>query len=449
MLSGSTKSYKSYGKRKTNTTNKLTTTLWLDSPPPIPTKSTTGAHLSLSSSDSDDSDSNDSAPPPPPKLQPKELRKTALANLKARRAGPSTSIDKENVAAVPSPRRPAGRPLFTAKPRNRIVSHSPVASRTSNISKPSKGKQVETINISSGDDRDGDEAEAEELSPPPVRRRAGEFLGVHIPSRTSLSREVDLSEESEDVPLRPRRKVRVTSRRKVILSESSESSAVESVLTRKDLRRKSAEKKKESVAEGTDSSVIVVEPSVRRTRTSRAVNTSTEEIDQLEEEEEVPVFEDPEGLEEVDQLDSDTDDLSVRPPIASSCHTFPSLLSPLLSSSSNTLSAPYDFSSFVRAPPAPFAACSFASPATWRKIGEASYSEVFSSVGEDGEEMVIKVIPVAARELAKGEEVEDGLDEEMPYMSDWSSVTREIAVSGLVGGATAEEGVSGFVGFRG
>ncbi|GAA6051288.1 hypothetical protein JCM3770_006796 [Rhodotorula araucariae] len=98
---------------------------------------------------------------------------------------------------------------------------------------------------------------------------------------------------------------------------------------------------------------------------------------------------------------------------------------------------PFSFPSFVASPPAPFAP----SP-TWRKIGEASYSEVFATPDEDGRDMVVKIIPIASPTAAKVRG-----DVELPFMSSWDAVAREIEVSRELGGEDA--GVEGFVRFRG
>ncbi|GAA6022924.1 hypothetical protein JCM10207_006866 [Rhodosporidiobolus poonsookiae] len=132
---------------------------------------------------------------------------------------------------------------------------------------------------------------------------------------------------------------------------------------------------------------------------------------------------------------------SPRPSPSSSPLPLPSSLTPLLPH----LLHPHalSFSSLLSAPPAPLAY--FADPAArpeWRKIGEASFSEVFETMGEEGEEVVVKVIPIAAG--GGGGEGE----KEMPYMSEPDAVRREIEVSELLGGETGL-GLEGFVRFKG
>lgn len=116
-------------------------------------------------------------------------------------------------------------------------------------------------------------------------------------------------------------------------------------------------------------------------------------------------------------------------------HIFPSVLASLLAASSSPI--PFDFTSFVAHAPLPFSDLS-----SWKKIGEASYSEVFAAKDVNGEEMVIKIIPVSTGSDARiGGEEED----ELPYSSEWESVLREIEIGKSVGEG---EGVEGFVKFR-
>ncbi|GAA5940393.1 uncharacterized protein JCM15063_002621 [Sporobolomyces koalae] len=123
---------------------------------------------------------------------------------------------------------------------------------------------------------------------------------------------------------------------------------------------------------------------------------------------------------------------------------FPEALNPLLSSSLHPDSTkPYDFTSFVSSPLPPFSV-----PSTerhpWIKVGEASYSEVFSTVSQSGEAMVVKIIPIAAIERNMEREQPDG---DMPFLSEWNAVNREIEISKLLGGQ--DRRVDGFVRFKG
>jgi len=150
-----------------------------------------------------------------------------------------------------------------------------------------------------------------------------------------------------------------------------------------------------------------------------------------------------------------------RPSPAFSSLPFPSILSPLLASTlSPDAPKPYDFTSFVSSPLSPFSTPSTAET-PWTKIGEASYSEVFSTFSTvRGEEIVVKIIPVASKdsnmvndddedeiETAEGRGRKD--QEVTPDCSDWESVKREIEISKWLGGDDQERQVKGFVRFRG
>ncbi|GAA5955282.1 hypothetical protein JCM3765_003270 [Sporobolomyces pararoseus] len=181
-----------------------------------------------------------------------------------------------------------------------------------------------------------------------------------------------------------------------------------------------------------------------------------------ESEEEVEIFEQQERIEEILILEDDTpaaeeeEEASLsesslesiapsRPFPALSPHAFPSILSPLLRSTFSPASVkPYDFSSFVTSPLSPFSLPS-TEEKPWRKVGEASYSEVFSTFDEKGEEVVIKIIPIASINPTR----EQLGEEDMPDASDWKSVKREIEISECLGGETSEKKLEGFVKFRG
>jgi hypothetical protein len=154
-----------------------------------------------------------------------------------------------------------------------------------------------------------------------------------------------------------------------------------------------------------------------------------------------------------------------RPSPAFSSLPFPSILSPLLASTlSPDAPKPYDFTSFVSSPLSPFSTPSTAET-PWTKIGEASYSEVFSTFSTvRGEEIVVKIIPVASNNnnivnVNDDDEDEDEMvtaagrgrkDQEVtPDCSDWESVKREIEISKWLGGDDQERQVKGFVRFRG
>ena len=93
-----------------------------------------------------------------------------------------------------------------------------------------------------------------------------------------------------------------------------------------------------------------------------------------------------------------------------------------------------DFTDFVNQPPAPFEP---SQTIKWRKIGEASYSEVFET-----QNTVVKIIPVSS---SLSDVVSPQV--ESTFLSDLDLVRREIQVSSLVGTQGSAE--KGFVAFRG
>lgn len=123
---------------------------------------------------------------------------------------------------------------------------------------------------------------------------------------------------------------------------------------------------------------------------------------------------------------------------------FPAVLKPLLSitSAGSPSTGAFDFAEFVSSPPAPLAS----SPTPWRKIGEASYSEVFSAPSVGGEELVVKIIPISPWAPGKAPKPSASADE-LPFVSEWQSVEREVAISSLMGGG--ESRIDGFVPFKG
>jgi hypothetical protein len=136
----------------------------------------------------------------------------------------------------------------------------------------------------------------------------------------------------------------------------------------------------------------------------------------------------------IDHSDSPTS-ATLSSKIATTQHSFPSKFTPLLVASSSPIA--FDFTSFVAAPPLPFAS----SP--WHKIGEASYSEVFSARDIEGNEMVIKIIPISDHDGPTGDDIDEL--EDVPYSSEWESILREVEISRLVG---EQDSTNGFVKFK-
>jgi len=126
--------------------------------------------------------------------------------------------------------------------------------------------------------------------------------------------------------------------------------------------------------------------------------------------------------------------------------SLPALLNPLLAitSAGSPSSGAFDFADFVRSPPAPLGPTS--ALARWRKVGEASFSEVFSAPGAQGEDLVVKIIPISPWAPGKAPKLKKDA-EETPFMSECDSVEREVRLSTLLGGHRSQ--VDGFVKFKG
>lgn len=113
----------------------------------------------------------------------------------------------------------------------------------------------------------------------------------------------------------------------------------------------------------------------------------------------------------------------------------------------------HDFSAFITSP----AVSSLLDPNTntstgsstttgFRKVGEASYSEVFSMGIVGGNKIVIKVIPLVGHEEQVHED-EDGKQGDVPDTSYPKDVLRELEITQRMGGG--EGATSGFVNFLG
>jgi hypothetical protein len=111
-----------------------------------------------------------------------------------------------------------------------------------------------------------------------------------------------------------------------------------------------------------------------------------------------------------------------------------------------TLNEVHDFSTFISSP----AVVSLLDPETqasgpsFKKIGEASYSEVFSMGIQKGKKIVIKVIPL----VSHGDEIARRVDgKELPDTSYARDVLRELEITQRMGGG--EGATSRFVNFLG
>lgn len=427
FLGASTKVYKSYGRRKNHTTNRAAAA-W-DSPETTPSSraplaSSSSRRLSTASETSSIvSDEEESDPAPTARRK----RESALAEARLKReaargkragAGGKTearnsSIDKENSrgVAVASPRK------VILKASTRLIVHSPASALGSPRRTRGKGKVEMGTGVrsplkprsigrgSSGGRRAGPSALRQVLFPDPDVKPA---RASKASSREALA---ETSEEDSDAVVVYPARTRGSRRKPVIAADESDEEQPE--------------------LEGNTTLDADAGPQFGE--------AEDEEVDELDSSDE----------EEVDQLTSPpatpprlSPIVAAASPLLESSHSFPTAFNPLLHTSLHP--SPLDFTSFVTSPPHPFTSTA---SSTWRKIGEASYSEVFAADGDNGEEMVIKIIPICVAPVSSEEGEEESSEEDMPYMSDWEAVSREIEVSRLVGGEGQQ--LEGFVEFRG
>ncbi|GAA6013572.1 hypothetical protein JCM11491_002711 [Sporobolomyces phaffii] len=287
-------------------------------------------------------------------------------------------------------------------------------------------------------DSDSDESHGEDT---PVRSRPAQAGARKVVVVNSVSRNV--SRDKENATTTPDRPTRTTTTPACRDLEEDDSSSEEA----SDLPRRVPLRKKAQIAPPQskiasivvssddeaqdDDSIDIVEAQNENTRVEQLV------LDTEEEEEASPESE-PESVVTADNLESRAPALSSLP--------FPVALEPLVASTSSPdAPKPYDFTSFVACPPAPFSVPSTVD-APWRKVGEASYSEVFSTTSVDGHEIVVKIIPVAPPPDARRSET--GTGGELPNASESEAVKREIEISRWLG-ADTDRAVDGFVRFKG
>lgn len=457
-MTGQTKTFKSYGKKnKTHTANirQAYQPDWNDSSP----ERATHRPLELSSSSdlSDDEWNNPPAPPKPPLRTPAKKKQTlaALASVRQTRAG---QADKENVTtglARVHARRSASapnnkqlqpnidptddvRPSLDFKGKARATSEKPISALS--VKPPSLGPR-----------RD-----------PP---RTG-FIGVVIDAkarprnatgRTSSSAVMTLSNDDADPTTAANH-------------SWSKPSADDGGLSAKfgDLELTDSDDEGSDGCEAVPTSVRAgssqPRPSARAARQTR--KTSSKSLVLISSEDEAqpaptlaPLrsprhtrstsasscqFAPPPSPPKPTANTSRTTSSQRKVP-AQSRQAFPALLKPLLSvtSAGSPARGAFDFTDFVRSPPAPL--CPSAA-AEWRKVGEASYSEVFSAPGAEGHELVVKIIPISPWAVGKAPKPSKTA-EEVPFMSEWHSAEREVALSSLLGGD--QDRVDGFVKFKG
>lgn len=295
-----------------------------------------------------------------------------------------------------------------------------------------------------------DSSDDEEVEVVPIVRRKPITLEKKVVPKATMRRSIEMVEQDKENSSPASSTSTVKSAKSkgkvpgVLVLESTEESS--DSLKRLPLRRKSAKKVPvrskfsrvvESEAELSDRPIVEEEEEVAE-ETSDVVIIEKRITEIFLDDTDEPVPTDDDEVEILSPtIPISTPSLSILP--------FPSALSPLLKVTlSPDSTAPFDFTSFVSCP-----LCPFSVPSTvtnpWRKVGEASYSEVFSTVSTAGEEIVIKIIPIAS----PAQEDEEGREqvEELPFLSEWEAVKREIEISNLLG--AEDGGVQGFVPFKG
>ncbi|BGP21844.1 other/Haspin protein kinase [Rhodotorula toruloides] len=388
-LGGSTQQFRSYGKRKTNVINKRQALDGWDATSAGPATGGARDDSSESSSSSGDSEEEERAIPRPAarKRVPVARAKEAVVEL---------------VVEAPSlRRRPTARPSqIPSRPRTHTFDkENSLASSHNSINHPAPPKQptVQRVPLS----LKGRQPAKAPVSPTAARTTEAEKL-----STSEL-------EDSEDV-VDPVKRAGNAARRRLVIPDDDE----------------------ESTASPT--SPTFVKPSATQPASSVSFPEVTAEA--------VPSTDASSTCPPVDAapLAPKTRRRSVHPSAllprrlpSASTHPAPTAIAPLLP----LLLCPtiFSFTSFISSPPSPpFSSAPFP---LWRKIGEASFSEVFVTDAGRGEDLVVKIIPVAPADptMAKAEE-------ELPYVSDWEAVMREIEVSRALGG---EDGLDGFVKFKG
>ncbi|SCZ91050.1 BZ3500_MvSof-1268-A1-R1_Chr1-3g02513 [Microbotryum saponariae] len=407
LLGGSTRTFKAYGKRKTHTTNRTSQSLWDDeevitnkeSVPRTRMPSITLSSSGESNDDDTDADTDYDQLPKPvgmPLLKSKSSvryqsqAKRDLSNSVAlRRAGTAPpATDKENV--VPT--------VITAS--KNTTARKPSSQALHIVSGPRKPIRPLQVRPTTplGSPRKKNLSVRPDPSVPPKSSKLAQsrlqFDGVHVPVRRAPK-----ASSSKIAPTPRASTVDLSPQSPIALFSSELDGSVEICNSFDSL---SINKSRTLVLEDED-----CEEDLTRTETSSRSLAS----------------------------------ISRRPEINKTTSTYPSFLKELMSITASPV--PYDFTSFVSSPPSPF---SISAGTKWTKIGEASYSEVFASEGEEGEQMVIKIIPVSNVEAATGV-LDPNMGNHLPFVSDWTAVQREIWASALVGEGI--HGIEGFVEYKG
>ncbi|GAA5892504.1 hypothetical protein JCM6882_005633 [Rhodosporidiobolus microsporus] len=496
ILGGTTQNFRSYGKRRTNVTNKRQPLGgWNASPDQAAASSLSSRryedNTDSSSSDSDDEEEVKVIKPqakPVPSKKPVEkapTRRTStfevVVEVPARRqsVGPPLTTSTAAMAKRRQSRGPAVDKENAAPPSPAPVKKKPLAV-VSKMQGRSSGKgKADVIVLSSTTESEGERAakkgkaatraktaQRTPLAPKARPSAASSVQAGKKPARTIVLEETT-TEESEDVfpsrataargqakPSKRRAPVVVSSddeeaEEKVQVAETEESSDVEIV---EEPTAPTWVDEPSSTDEDADDSILLVSPSLPSpraaprpkpaARVSSASTSSSQRTIRTPPRYSRASHSSSSTLTPLSALDTSTSSLGTpRPAPTPSRHPIPSLLSSLLPS----LLTPtvLTFSSLLTSPPPPLAY--FSDPLArpeWRKIGEASYSEVFETMGEEGGEVVVKIIPIAPDGGLSEEE-----QEQLPFMSEVGAVRREIEVSRLLGGEGG--GVDGFARFKG
>ena len=146
------------------------------------------------------------------------------------------------------------------------------------------------------------------------------------------------------------------------------------------------------------------------------------------------------SIEEINAVDFLSSRSRRRPEASSSkspaysSHDFSPAITPLLDFCGQT--APYDFASLAGNASS---SLGFSSPTVWRKLGEATYSEVFTVAAKSNkpaslaDALVAKIIPLRTHPAPSEYTTDDEDSDELPEETDWSDALRELRTTRLLG----------------
>ncbi|KDE05137.1 haspin protein kinase [Microbotryum lychnidis-dioicae p1A1 Lamole] len=403
----STRTFKAYGKRKTHTINRTSQSLWDDeeaisNKESVPQTKMPSITLSSSGESNDDDSDTDTDYDQPPKPVGMPLLKSK-SNVRYQSQG------KRDLATSVALRRAGTAPPATDK--ENVVPTVITASKNTTARKPSS----QALHIVSGPRKPIRPLQVRPTTPlgSPRKKNLSVRPDPSVPAKSSKLAQSSLQFDGVHVPVRRAPK-----------ASSSKITPTPRASTR-DLSPRSPRALFSSELDGS------VE--IYNSFNSLSINKSRTLILEDEDCEE--------DLTRTDTSSRSPASISRRPEINKTTSTYPSFLKELMSITATPV--PYDFTSFVSSPPSPF---SISAGTKWTKIGEASYSEVFASEGEEGEQMVIKIIPVSNVEAAAGV-LDPNIGNHLPFVSDWTAVQREIWASALFGEGI--HGIEGFVEYKG